>query len=266
MASPRKSSSGSGGWRAISAALPATIYVVRALSTLAYTGYRARILQGGTADRLADPGRRPHRPRQDAGILGWRHGPNPVHAHELPELRGRRQPRRLRDIWTSVPDALASMANYLRKNGWKPGLPWGFEVALPADFDFRHVRQDFAKWAALGVRRLDGKADAPFGRSVALFPRRRARTGVSGHRQLRRDQELQLVGCLCAGRGHLGDRLSGGGLSSGSGQKTSRCSTRMQREELQKRLAGSGLYTGDPDGSLAPRPATRCGTSRSNGV
>ena len=57
-----------------------SIYVVRALSTLAYTGYRGRILQGGTADRLADPGRRPHRPRQDAGILGWRHGPDPVHA------------------------------------------------------------------------------------------------------------------------------------------------------------------------------------------
>jgi lytic murein transglycosylase len=32
------------------------------------------------------------------------------------------------DIWRSVPDALASIANYLQKFGWRPGLPWGFEV------------------------------------------------------------------------------------------------------------------------------------------
>ena len=31
-----------------------------------------------------------------------------------------------RDLWTNVPDVLASIANYLRENGWQPGLPWGF--------------------------------------------------------------------------------------------------------------------------------------------
>ncbi len=36
-----------------------------------------------------------------------------------------------RDIVDSAPDALASTANYLRKSGWRPGLPWGFEVKLP---------------------------------------------------------------------------------------------------------------------------------------
>jgi membrane-bound lytic murein transglycosylase B len=37
-----------------------------------------------------------------------------------------------RDIWTSVPDVLASIANYLRERGWSPGVPWGQEIALPA--------------------------------------------------------------------------------------------------------------------------------------
>ena len=36
------------------------------------------------------------------------------------------------DIWRSVPDVLASIANYLQKNGWQPPMPWGFEVAVPA--------------------------------------------------------------------------------------------------------------------------------------
>ena len=39
-----------------------------------------------------------------------------------------------RNIWTDTADAIGSTANYLYKQGWTPGLPWGFEVRLPADF------------------------------------------------------------------------------------------------------------------------------------
>ena len=35
-----------------------------------------------------------------------------------------------RDIWRSTPDALASIANYLRGYGWEPGGAWGREVRL----------------------------------------------------------------------------------------------------------------------------------------
>jgi membrane-bound lytic murein transglycosylase B len=34
-----------------------------------------------------------------------------------------------RDIWTSKPDVFASITNYLRRVGWRPGLRWGDEVA-----------------------------------------------------------------------------------------------------------------------------------------
>ena len=37
-----------------------------------------------------------------------------------------------RDIWTSIPDALATAANLLHKNGWRTGKTWGYEVVLPA--------------------------------------------------------------------------------------------------------------------------------------
>lgn len=39
------------------------------------------------------------------------------------------------DIWNSTPDALASIANYLKDNGWKSGAGWGFRVGVPAGFD-----------------------------------------------------------------------------------------------------------------------------------
>lgn len=38
-----------------------------------------------------------------------------------------------RDIWNSVPDALASIANYLSQRGWQRDRDWGFEVSIPGN-------------------------------------------------------------------------------------------------------------------------------------
>jgi lytic murein transglycosylase len=40
-----------------------------------------------------------------------------------------------RDIWHSVPDALASAAEQLVNKGWQPGLRWAYEVRAPANVD-----------------------------------------------------------------------------------------------------------------------------------
>ena len=36
-----------------------------------------------------------------------------------------------RDIWNSIPDALATAANLLKKNGWRTGETWGYESVAP---------------------------------------------------------------------------------------------------------------------------------------
>jgi membrane-bound lytic murein transglycosylase B len=36
-----------------------------------------------------------------------------------------------RDIWGSLPDVLASIANYLRGYGWRNGVPYGYRVTVP---------------------------------------------------------------------------------------------------------------------------------------
>ncbi|NML95588.1 lytic murein transglycosylase [Novosphingobium sp. TW-4] len=41
----------------------------------------------------------------------------------------------LADIWSSTPDTLASIANYFRDAGWRPGQPWGVAVDVPASLD-----------------------------------------------------------------------------------------------------------------------------------
>ncbi len=78
-----------------------------------------------------------------------------------------------RDIWQSIPDTLASIANYLKGYGWEPGETWGREVRVPDTardaiaalpqrgtgcYAIRTmpVRRPLAEWQQIGVRRLDG--------------------------------------------------------------------------------------------------------------
>lgn len=75
-----------------------------------------------------------------------------------------------RDIWKNVPDVLGSIANYLQKSGWQRGLPWGFEVTLPAQFDYSRSRASFRQWSDLGVRRADGLPLPGRDDAVMLFP------------------------------------------------------------------------------------------------
>lgn len=64
------------------------------------------------------------------------------------------------DLWGSIPDALASAANYLATERWRNDQTWGRPVNLPAGFDPSHAgldkRLSLAAWQDLGVRRLDG--------------------------------------------------------------------------------------------------------------
>ncbi len=73
------------------------------------------------------------------------------------------------DIWTSVPDSLASIANFLQKSGWMPGLAWGFEVKLPRDFAFQSLHGDFQAFARQGIVRADGRA-LPNGAATLFLP------------------------------------------------------------------------------------------------
>ncbi len=80
-----------------------------------------------------------------------------------------------RDIWSSTPDALASIANYLKGYGWEPGETWGREVrvndavrgALTSQpqrgmgcYAIRTMTtpQSLDQWGEMGVRRVDGSA------------------------------------------------------------------------------------------------------------
>ncbi|WP_416065091.1 lytic murein transglycosylase [Rhizobium sp. ZK1] len=66
-----------------------------------------------------------------------------------------------RNIWTSVPDTLASIANFLAKKGWQRDRDWGVEVTIPQAVSCAQEGPDLAKplshWASLGIKRISGK-------------------------------------------------------------------------------------------------------------
>ncbi len=68
-----------------------------------------------------------------------------------------------RDIWGSVPDALASAGNALHSQGWDGAQTWAYEVKLPKGFDCTQQGPDLARpisaWMELGVARVK---DRPF--------------------------------------------------------------------------------------------------------
>jgi membrane-bound lytic murein transglycosylase B len=61
-----------------------------------------------------------------------------------------------KDIWQSKPDVFASIANYMKQNGWQTGEPWAVQVKLPKQFDMKLEGKNTVKpvgeWNTLGVR------------------------------------------------------------------------------------------------------------------
>jgi lytic murein transglycosylase len=152
------------------------------------------------------------------------------------------------DIWRSVPDVLASIANYLQKTGWQPGVPWGFEVVVPASFDYRLSRGTFGEWTQRGVRRPDGRPLPAVGQAILFFP-----TGAAGPAFLVTDNFIVLKrfnnsDAYALAVAVLADRLRGlpGVLAAWPADDVQ--PSRRERIALQHRLAALGYKIADFDG------------------
>jgi lytic murein transglycosylase len=70
-----------------------------------------------------------------------------------------------RDIWHSVPDALASAAQQLVNKGWQPGVRWAYEVRAPANVDCTtgvpEVTKPIGEWLKAGFVPVRGQKLSP---------------------------------------------------------------------------------------------------------
>jgi lytic murein transglycosylase len=152
------------------------------------------------------------------------------------------------DIWTDVPDVLASIANYLQKYGWQPGLPWGFEVTVPQGIDYSVSRGSFRDWAKRGLKRTDGSERPISGDAILFFP-----SGAGGPAFLVTQNFVVIKtynnsDAYALAVAHLADRLYGIGQIRGIWPTNDFQPSRSQRIALQRKLASLGYKVAEFDG------------------
>lgn len=154
------------------------------------------------------------------------------------------------DIWSNVPDVLASTANYLRKWKWNPALPWGFEVTVPKSFDYMRSRANFTEWEALGVRRTDGKQFPSSGQGILFFPSGADGPGFIVTENFDVLKEYNNSDAYAIAVGHLADRIHGGGLIKAAWPKDDRQLSRDARIALQRKLSALGYKVNEFEGHI----------------
>ncbi|WP_201862065.1 lytic murein transglycosylase [Microvirga soli] len=162
-----------------------------------------------------------------------------------------------RDIMNSVPDAVHSTANFLKKAGWVNGLPWGYEVRLPQNFNSglagRKNKKPLATWAAMGVRRVDGRPLEGSYAAGILIP-----AGVNGPAFIV-TKNFDAVYSYNAAESYglaialLGDRLKGLPGIQTAWPTDDPPLSRAQRRELQTLLTARGYDVGEPDGKIGSK-------------
>jgi membrane-bound lytic murein transglycosylase B len=169
-----------------------------------------------------------------------------------------------RDIIDSMPDLIASTANNLKKVGWVSGQTWGYEVVIPANFDFlladHHRTMSVGEWERHGIARPDGKPFPHPGEGAFLL----VPAGVQGPGFLmlpnfKAIMRYNPAEAYALAIGHLADRLRGGGPFAQAWPRYERVLSRAERLELQQLLERRGFEVGEPDGrfGLKTRDALR---------
>ncbi len=244
--------------------------VISALSTLAYDGRRGaffesqliaalRILQAGDVSA-------PRMTGSWAGAMGHTQFIPTSYLEYAVDFTGDGR----RDIWGEDPsDSLASTANYVRRSGWQKGLPWGMEVRLPAGFNSgllgRGKGRSAAEWNGLGVTRAEGGGVTAAGSIIAP-------TGVNGPAFLL-TQNFNVIlrynnaENYAIGVGHLSDRIRGAGAIRADFGPDATGLTKVDRQDLQRRLTAAGFDTGGSDGVIGAKSKTAIeGYQRARGL
>lgn len=134
--------------------------VIDALATLAYEGRRAKFFKAELMNALKILDHRNISPENMlgsyAGAMGQPQFMPSAYLRYAVDYSGNNHS----NIWTNKNDILASIANYLRKNGWHASEPWGQQIRVPEDLPVsvvgRQVSKSLGEWHSMGVLKEDG--------------------------------------------------------------------------------------------------------------
>jgi lytic murein transglycosylase len=160
-----------------------------------------------------------------------------------------------RDLVDSIPDALASTANYLKKSGWITGAAWGYEVKLPTGYagpSGRTGKQALESWSDRGIRKVDGSALTPLPAAGLLLPAGRDGPAFLVTKNFDAAYAYNAAESYALAISVLSDRLRGRPGIRGAWPTDDRGLSRIERKQLQERLVARGYDVGTPDGAIGP--------------
>lgn len=160
-----------------------------------------------------------------------------------------------RDLVNSVPDALASTANFMVKAGWRSNEPWGFEVKLPNGYRGpvgRKRRASVQTWAKRGITNVDGSPLRSNYSTGLLLPAGKSGPAFLVTRNFNALYSYNAAESYALAIGHLSDRLKGRGPLATRWPTNDPGLSRAQRLQLQKRLLAAGYDIGEADGKIGP--------------
>ena len=161
-----------------------------------------------------------------------------------------------RDIWASVPDVMASTANFLAQSGWQPGQPWGLEVRLPFNFDFARanadLRQSSEKWAEEGLRTMAGTRLPAIADASILLPAGARGPALLVGRNFRTILRYNNATSYALAVSLLAQRLVNGPVLQTPWPRDLKPLTRSQLLTMQTTLNNNGFDAGKPDGLMGP--------------
>ncbi|KAF0229486.1 MAG: membrane-bound lytic murein [Beijerinckiaceae bacterium] len=160
-----------------------------------------------------------------------------------------------RDLVDSIPDALASTANYLKKSGWITGASWGYEVKVPASYSGpsgRKAKQGLESWSARGITKIDGSGLSGLTAAGLLMPAGRNGPAFLVTKNFDAAYAYNAAESYALAISVLSDRLRGRPGVRGKWPTDDRGLSRAERKELQEKLTRRGYDVGKPDGAIGP--------------
>jgi lytic murein transglycosylase len=160
-----------------------------------------------------------------------------------------------RDTMHSVPDTLASAANFLKKAGWQSGVLWGFEVKVPKSYTGpvgRTHKSTILQWAKRGINRADGSPLPKAGSFALITPAGRSGPAFLVSRNFDVLYSYNAAQSYALAISHLSDRLNGKDAFKTPWPTDDPGLARAQRKRLQQLLIEQGYYKGEADGRVGP--------------
>lgn len=157
-----------------------------------------------------------------------------------------------RDIWNSIPDALATAANLLHENGWRTGNTWGYEVVLPQGAEqYKDETKLISEWQELGFIRPGNKPyPRPADKAVLKLLAGSDGPGFLMLKNFFVIKRYNNSNSYALAVGLLADRISGAGGLVQSWPRPPGSLSIAEKLDLQERLQERGYYSGKIDGYL----------------